>query len=253
MRQSRIISLMLIMLLVLAGCNGGGDDNSEEQTDIDPLELLTTASDNIRSAETFRLDVMHGGLDYFVTILLNGQTPTDVAFRRAQAQYVRPDEVQGTVRVVAGIVPVDVDIYANNTQQWVRFVGTDWLLDDFAPGFSAETLIAEDSGFEAALSALTDLTYDGAESLEDGTPVYHLDGTADGASVTALLVGMIEAEGEVPVDVYIHREELYPVRIVITQFELDENGDEGIITWTIDVFDVNDPPDIDVPAGADES
>ncbi len=252
MKRTIMILLMVLSVILTACDTDNASDNSDDETEnaLDPIALLTESADNIRAAETFRLDVQQEGADYNVLIDLNGET-TAVAFRRAQAQYVSPDEVQGTVRVLAGIVPIDVDIYSSGVRQWVRFVGTDWISEDFAPGFNAATLIEEDTGFEAALSALADLDYSGEESLEDGTPVYHIAGTAEGEAVTSLLVGMIETEGLVPVDVYLHREERYPVRIVIHQVDnATEENPEGTI-WTIDVFDVDDAPELTPPQGAD--
>lgn len=245
-----IIILLLVLALVLTACETDNGDDSEDVTELDPIALLTESADNIRAADTFRLDVQQSGADYNVLIDLNGET-TAVAFRRAQAQYVSPDEVQGTVRVLAGIVPIDVDIYSSGVRQWVRFIGTDWISEDFAPGFNAATLIEEDTGFEAALSALADLDFAGEESLEDGTPVFHIAGTAEGEAVTSLLVGMIETEGIVPVDVYLHREERYPVRIVIHQVDnATEEHPDGTV-WMIDVFDVDDPSDLTPPADAE--
>lgn len=239
--------LLMALALILAGCGSGGDDSEE---DIDPFALLGEAATNIRAAETFRLDVRQSGAEYNIFILLDGEEQ-EVAFRRAIAQYVSPDRVQGTVRVIAGgVLPVDVDIFSYGFDQWVRFVGTNWIDEDFAPGFNPQTLIAEDTGFQAALAALTELDYEGIETLEDGTSVYHIAGIAEGDAVTSLLVGMIEAEGLVPVDVYIDRENRLPVRLIITQLETITEDEDDPTTWTIDVYDVGDEPELTPPDDA---
>ncbi|MEQ8675198.1 MAG: LppX_LprAFG lipoprotein [Aggregatilineales bacterium] len=256
-RYTRVLPLFFILMLVLAACGGTGDDQSSTEGEAtlvgdDPVGLLTSAAMNIRAAETFRLDVQQTGADYEVLITLNNEV-TAVKFRRAVAQYVNPDTVEGTVRVIAGIVPIDVDIFSNGFAQWVRFIGTSWILEDFAPGFNAETLIAQDTGFQAALAALTDLDNQGETSLDDGTGVYHLSGIADGDAVTSLLVGMIEAEGMIPVDVYIDRDSLYPSRIVIHQVDnATEEHPEGT-TWTIDVYDIDAPPELDPPENYEQT
>lgn len=253
-RYTRLFPVFVALMLMLVACGSGDSDaNAEAEATSpgdDPLSLLTTAALNIRSAETFRLDVQQSGADYDVLITLNNQV-TSVAFRRAVAQYVTPDIVQGTVRVVAGIVPVDVDIFSRGFAQWVRFVGTNWIREDFAPGFNAETLIAQDTGFQAALAALTELNNQGETSLEDGTGVYHLSGIADGEAVTSLLVGMIEAQGMIPVDVYIDRDELYPARIVIHQLDTATDEEPEGTTWTIDVYDINAAQEIDPPENSE--
>ena len=117
----------------------------------------------------------------------------------------------------------------------------------FAPGFNPRTLIAEDTGFHAALTALIDLQYIGKEELEDGTPVYHLKATANGPDVSSLMVGLVQAAGNVLVDVYINRDTLYPVRFIIIEPETVTEEEPEPTTWTIDVYDINAAPELDDP------
>lgn len=240
--------LLLIMMAVLAACGGGSSPTPAADATPDAIGLLTTAANNIRASQTFRLDVQHSGADYNITILLN-DVETVVAFRRAQAQYVAPDQLQATVRVLAqGILPVDVDVYSHGFDQWVRFVGTSWIPEQFASGFNPQTLIDEDDGFQAALLSLTELQYNGITTLEDRTSAYHLSGRADGPSVTALLVGMIRAEDTVDVDVYINRETGYPARLVIRQPETTSPTERIPTTWTVDVYDIDAPSQLTPPS-----
>lgn len=234
---------LLLISVIAAGCSTG---NETEEPPPDPLALLVEAADNIRSARTFRLEANHSGADYFASVYL-GDQPANVAFRRAIGQYVAEDSLQATVSVLASGLPITIDVFALGAQQWVKLPGTSWLTADFAPGFNPESLISLDSGFQAALAALTELEYIGTASLEDGTGVYHLAGRANGPDVTDLLVGMIEATGEVPVDVYIDQETRFPVRLQIEQPETDP---EDPTTWTIDVYDINAEPQLTPPANA---
>lgn len=245
-RAAHILALSLLLIFVLAAC--GGEDEPDEPPE--PVSLLTDAADNIRAADTFRLDVSQTGAPYQFAVILPGEGVSYVEFRRARAQYVAPERLQASVRVIAAGLPIDIDIFSAAERQWFKVFGLDWINEDFAPGFDPVTLIAEDSGFQAALAALTDLEYIGVESLEDGTGVYHLRGTARGPDVTNLLVGLIEAEGLVPVDVYIDRNSIYPVRLIITQPETATEDEPEPTTWTIDVYDVDAAPDLTPPEGA---
>lgn len=248
----RWMSLILILMVALVGCTSNNDDDNNAETtlevEIDPVALLTEASDNIRASSTFRLEVVHSGADYFASITMQpGDISLSVAFRRAIAQYVAPNQIQGRVRVVAGAT-LEVDVYAQGEDQWLRFPMTDWIQDDFASDFNPEVLIAEDTGFQAALSALRALEYLGETTLDTGQVVHHLRGLADGADVTDLLVGLIEATGEVNVDVFISRDQpRYPVRLIIVQPDTITETTPDPTTWTIDVFDINAEPDIEVP------
>lgn len=245
MMRLRTIGMMVAVLMLLVACSGGGNNDEPPP---DPFELITEAAERIRSADTFRMEVRHSGAEYLTLVYLNPTTPADVAFRRALAQYVAyNNQFQAAVNVIAAGLPMNIDVFAFGAQQWVRLAGTDWLRVDFAPGFNAETLISDDTGFQAALAALTELEYRGAETLDDGTRTYHLHGIAKGPDVTNLLVGLIEAEGMLPVDVYISRETGYPVRLVIRQPETITEDEPVPTTWTIDVFDINAEPQLNPP------
>ena len=234
----RLVSILLVTILI--GCTG-----TPTETPVDPLQLLAQAAANIRAMDTFRMSVDLTGADYFIETEFN-----NVSFRHAVAQYVAPNVMQATVRVLVGSVPLDVEVFSRGENQWFRaglWTGGEWVNATFAPGFNPEALIAQESGFQAALNALIDLQMVGPEELEDGTPVYHLRALAKGEDVSALMVGLINATGNVNVDVYIHRDEVYPVRFVIVQPDTVSEDEPEPTTWTVDVYDLNAEPDIDDP------
>jgi hypothetical protein len=106
---------------------------------------------------------------------------------------------------------------------------------------------------QSALNALLQLSYVGEEELESGALVHRLTATANGPDVSALLGGLIEPVGEVVVDVFIDRETRQPVRFTIREFNspyaaTPEVGEEAEpIIWTIDVYDINAPAELDAP------
>lgn len=229
----RLAAIIGCMIAIVAGCTPAPEPTAPP----DPTALVTEAAINIRGSETFRMQVERTGAPYFVQTDLG-----NVAFRRAVAQYIAPAIMQASVRLVAAGLTADVDIFSRGDDQWYRhtlLTGNRWFNAPFAEGFNPQTLISEDAGFQAALGSLIDLRYIGAESLEDGTPVHHLAGEADGADVSALMVGMIEARGDVTVQVFIDRERLIPVRFIIVQPETISPDEPVPTTWTVDIFDVN--------------
>lgn len=238
--MTRWLSLgLLFVALILGGCNG---DDSSDAPPPDPVALLDEAAENIRAAEAFRMEIRHSGADYMINVYLGEttDTPVKVAFRRAMAQYVAEDKLDAQVSVLMGSGRVNLDIYAQGYDQWFRLEGTPfWVHGEFAPGFNPQTIIAGDSGFHAALSEMENLEYQGETSLEDGTKVYHITGTADGGIVTTLLVGMIKARADVDVEVFVDRDTHYPARLVIRQPETITENDPEPTTWTLDIYDIN--------------
>ncbi len=231
----RLFSSVALLALLLAGCNTAQPEETPE-----PLTLLSDAADHIRAADTFRLYVEQAGPPYLIVLAFG-----NVTFRFANAQYVAPDMLQATAKLLLGEAPIEVDIFARGPAQWFRLPGAAWVSGEFAPGFNPATLIADGSGFQAALTALQALEYVGALALEDGTPVYHLRGTAAGQDVTALVVGLIQATGTLPIDVYIHRETGYPVRLMLTQPAAAPETEDTV--WTIDVYDIDAPSELTPP------
>lgn len=235
----RLVSFILVALL-LAACGGAATPEALPE----PIELLTEAATNIRASETLRLAVERTGADYEIETDFGG-----VNFKRAVAQYIAPDMLQATVRVLAAGLPIDVDIFSKGDNQWFRGIWTTniWVNALFAPGFNPEALISQETGFQAALQSLIDIGTPTLTELEDGTQVYRLSGTARGEDITALMAGLIEASGSVLVDVFIDRALLLPVRFVIVQPETVTDTEPEPTTWTVDVYDINAEPVLNAP------
>ncbi|MEP7293276.1 MAG: hypothetical protein ABI835_15940 [Chloroflexota bacterium] len=242
----RLLALLLVTLLV--GCASAAPPPTEAPPD--PRQLIQEAADKIRSADTFRIDVTEAGPDY--QIFTNYAT---VFFRRAVAQYVAPGIMQGTIRVIGAGLPLQIDIFARGAEQWYRAIWTGnlWLNQAFADGFNPMTLIAQETGFQAALNALINLSYIGVTELESGAQVFQLAATANGPDVSALLGGLISPVGIVDVGAFIDRETHYPSRFVITEHDNPyvappEPGEpKNPVVWTIDLYDINAVAELSTP------
>jgi len=247
----RLLPVLLIfaaLTLALSGCGGGSTDATPSA---EPLTLLQQAADKIRAADTFKLYVLQRGAPYNFAINLS-QDPNElmnVQFRLAEGQFVSPDELYAKASVKTSILTLDVEIYAKADDQWFRAtsLSVPWLNAPFAEGFNPIALVGDEGGFEAALTSLIELNFEGATTLEDGQPVWHLSGVADGQKVAALVVGLLRIEGSVPVDVYVHRETGYPVRIVVTQTGTESAEYPDPTEWVIDVYDIDAAPEFTRP------
>lgn len=242
----RFLLVFLLLALVLPAACGAASDATP--TPADPLALVTEAAAAIRAADSFRMIVDQTGPTYPIDTEFGA-----VTFRRADARYAAPDTLQASLAVLALGARLDVDVFARGAEQWFRaplWTGDQWLQATFAPGFNPEILIAQDTGFQAAVDAARDLTVIGDAQLENGQNVTHIQGRADGSALNGLLVGLIEMQGDVQVDVFIDRETHFPARFVLT--EAVEGQDEPRV-WTLDILDVNAPVQLDDPEATPEA
>jgi hypothetical protein len=236
---------LLLSALLLAGCAGAPEATP---TPADPLALVAEAAVAIRGADTFRMIVDQTGPTYPIDTDFGS-----VAFRRADARYAAPDTLQASLAVLALGARLDVDVFARGANQWFRaplWTGDQWLNATFAPGFNPEILIAQDAGFQAAVDAARDLEVVGDTQLETGQNVVHIRGRADGPALNGLLVGLIEMQGDVQVDVFIDRDTRFPARFVLTEAV---PGEDEPRTWTLDILDVNAPAQLDDPEATTEA
>ncbi len=238
MRRLLLIITMLATAGVLAACGGNQAEAPE------PLDALNEAAVFFQTAESFKIEVLQEGAPYFIE---TDVTEGALRFQRATIDYQAPDTLQGDVRASVFGAPFPFGVLARGTTQWVRLPGIGWTSSYvFAPGFNPQDLIAAEKGFQAALGALLDIEMVGPDDI-NGVPVYHMTGRADGAIMRDLLVGLLEVEGEVLVDVYVQREDNMPVRLIITMPNTETEQVPEPTRWVVDVYDFDQPVTIDGP------
>lgn len=237
-----LVSSLIAFAFFSAACSGGAAPQTPTPPP-EPLTLITEAAEKIRTADSFRMLVDLTGPAYAILTDFG-----EVNFRRADAQYASPGVMQAAISVTAlGGVRIDVEVFARGADQWFRaplWTANQWLNAAFAPGFDPEALIAEGTGFQAAVEAVQELNFVGETTLENGQRVFHIRGTAAGEGVNALLIGLIEVVGEIAVDVFIDTETLFPARFVLEENVPD--SDEPRM-WTLDILDINEPAQLDDP------
>ncbi len=172
----RLATLIMLATFVIVGCSTNAPAT---EAPLDPHTLLTQSVSNLRPKQTFRVIIERTGADYIFETEM-GQ----VAFKRAEGQYVAPDTIGAKVKIVLGNLPVEADVYAKGDTQSVRGVWTSmkWQTSTFSAGFDPSKIISqENSGLDQAVNALVDPKLVGEEAMEDGTAAYHISATANGA------------------------------------------------------------------------
>jgi hypothetical protein len=237
----RLAIMIILASLVLVGCNGA----PATEAPLDTRALLTGAVDNLRPKQTFRVIIERTGADYLFQTDLG-----EVAFKRAEGQYISPDTIGAKVKISLGELPVEADVYAKGENQSVRGLWTSmqWQAGVFAPGFDpSKILTQENSGLDTAMKALVDPQLVGEETLDDGSTVYHITATAQGEQVAGMVVNLIQMTGTVNVDVYIDKAAQLPVRFIIVQPDTATAEASDPTRWTIDLYDFDAANEVELP------
>jgi hypothetical protein len=237
MFDRKIAGLMLILILILAACGSSGEPPP------DPLSLIDEAAGYIQTADAFAVTIERSGAPVYI------DTTGLINFLRAAGSYVAPDRVQARVRVLVGGIAGDIDVIAIGTDQYYRhpiLTGGQWLNAEFSPGFNAENLVRSESGLGRAMNALQNVEMVGQEDI-DGTAMWHIKGSAVGSEVAALTIGLIPAQDDVLVDLYIRVDNHHAERMVLVQPDTVSESEPIPSTWTVEVYDYNGDYTIDAP------
>ena len=237
--ERKLLGLLSILVLglILAGCAGSTEPPP------DPLALIDEAAGYIQTADSFAVTIERSGAPVYI------DTTGLINFLRATGDYVAPDRVQARVRVLVSGIAGDIDVIAIGTDQYYRhpiLTGGQWLNAEFSPGFNAETLVRSESGLGRAMSALQNVEMVGQEDV-DGIAMWHIKGTAVGSEVAALTIGLIPAEDDVLVDLYIRTDDHHAERMQLVQPDTVSESEPVPSTWTVEVYDYNGDYTIDVP------
>lgn len=225
-------------LMLIAGCGGGQPTPTPE-----PSALLEEAAQYIREAQSFAVTIERTGAPVYI------DSAGLINFLRATGSYVAPDRVQARVRVLFSGVASDIDVIAIGDDQYYRhrvLTGGQWINAEFSPGFNAEYLVRSESGLSRAMGALNNIELTGVQDV-NGVPMWHLTGTAVGSEVAALTFGLIPAQEDVLVDIYIRVDDGHAERMIIVQPGTASPKEPDPSTWTVEIYDYNGQYSIDAP------
>lgn len=245
MRRLALFVSIYIVILALTGCTGTAATNEPPP---DSAQLLKQATDNILAVQSLKIIVDRTGADYILKTDIGSAT-----FNRMEAQYGAPNKMQAKAKVTLHQLPVEIEIFAQDDDQWWRLVGTNWAKQTFLPGFNPRSLLTqEDRGLRAAFAALENVKYVGDEQLDDGTPVYHLNATADGDKISWMMLYLVQISGQTTIDVYIDKDKRLPQRLVVVQPDTATDKQKPT-TWDMEFYDFNVDAKLVAPATPAES
>ncbi len=212
-----------LVFLLLAGCS--------KPTPLPPSpdEIVARAAARMKSLPGFHFVIERTGapafLDYDETL----------AFRRAEGDFVTPDQAQASVRVIAPGLVVDVGILSIGERYWQTNLLTG-VWEEFPPGtgFNPAQMFDPEIGFQPLMeSDLTDLALNGVEELEDlpGKKLYAVAGRLSGERLFQMSYEMIGPE-TIDVRLWVDPQTFDLYRVILT-----EPADAEPTVWQMDFWD----------------
>jgi len=221
----RFLKLWFAGVFVLTACQ------SNEIELFPPEEVITRAASRMQSLPGFHFVIERSGtpayLDYDETI----------SFRRAEGDYVSPDQAQASIRAILPGLIAEVNIISLGDNYWETNVLTgEWQQLPSGMGFNPAVLFDQDSGFQSVLeNDLSELRFLGIEELEEipGQKFYTLQAQVEGKQLYKISYGMIGPE-TMDISLWIAPEsfDLYRIWIVDPVEDASEPTN-----WLIDFWD----------------
>jgi lipoprotein LprG len=142
-----------------------------------------------------------------------------LAFKRAEGDFVVPDEMRATVRIITAFTPVNLGMIVLGNEQYATdpITGRWGVLPDEWGQFNLAVLFHPETGLQGLLEdGIAGLELLGAEEVEK-RPCYHLSGQVNGERMSAATLGFIGEEGDVEVDVWVDSEDFYMRRLTVVE------------------------------------
>lgn len=240
--KNRLLILSLVLLFVLAACGGG---NRESLSDEEAHAALQEAVTNLRQLQSFRIDVTQGGTPYLFYFQI-GLVETVVALTRAEGAFIAPDNLYASAVMSAQDRLVNIGLFANSTNQWIKPLSLDWFVYEYAPGFNPLDVMGEGTGFNYAVDNLTELEFVAYES-HNGLETLHLQANASRDVVNSLLFGLLYiAEDQARVDFFIDVDKNIVAELLLTLPDTATESSPNTF-WQIEIHDHNQQIEVDTP------
>lgn len=199
--------------------------------DLAPEEIVERSVEQMKALPGFHFVIDRSGAPAY----LNHEKT--LIFRRAEGDFVAPDQAWAAVRVIAPGVVAEIKILGLGEQYWeTNPLSGAWTELPSGMGFNPAVLFDPEMGFQPVLeSDLYDLTLEGLAELEEapGDRLYHLSGKLRGERIFQMSYEMIGPE-TLAVQLWVHPEtfELHRARI-----EAPAVGETEPVIWQLDFWD----------------
>lgn len=217
---------ILILIVGLAGCGGGGGASNLDTTTI--LESTAKRLDEVKSVH--------------FTLAIDGAAYIDTArttqLRSANGDIVPPDQMQTKMTASIASVNFDVSLVALGADRYMTNPITgQWGPAEAGFDYSPTVLFDKAQGLSTVLGKLRDVEQLGVEKV-NGVDTYHLRGKADRAVIEPLTSGAIDGD-PISVEFWVAKDNFNLIKLVLTEPQTPDKPQPSV--WTL-TFDKHDTP-----------
>jgi hypothetical protein len=226
---------ILVIPLFLIGCR------EATPTPLPAEEILSRSIARLYEASGLHFVVQRDGAPAFLDVA------ETLSLRRMEGDYVAPDRVRATVRIIATGFVTEIEVIGIGDIQWeTNPLSGKW--EQLPPqwGFNPTSLFDSTTGLQPILeNDLEDLKYVGNQELEEwpGESLYSLTGLLRGSRIFRTTFGLI-GPGRLDMQLWIDPDTFEVYRMVLVE---EGKGEEETTTWTIDFWDYNQVVEIEAP------
>jgi hypothetical protein len=231
----RYLFWIVLFPIFLSGCKAA------TPTPLPPEEILSQAIARLQETSGLHFVVEREGAPAFLDVA------ETLSLRRMEGDYVAPDRVRATVRIISTGFVAEVDVIGIGDIQWqTNPLSGEWQQLPPQWGFNPTSLFDPTTGLQPILeNDLDNLEYIGNQELEEwpGEMLYSLTGLLRGNRIFRTTFGLI-GPGRLNMQLWISPETFEVYRMVLTE---EKTGEEETSTWTIDFWDYDQVVEIEAP------
>jgi hypothetical protein len=226
---------IIFTLILLCGCR------EATPTPLPAEEIISRAVTRLQETSGLHFVVERSGAPAFLDL---GKT---LSLRRMEGDYIAPDRVQATVRIITTGFVTEIEVIGIGDTQWeTNPLSKGWQQLPPQWGFNPTSLFDSSTGLQPILEKdLDGLEYIGLEELEEwpGKSLYSLTGLLRASRIYRTTFGLI-GPGKLNMSLWISPETFEVYRMVLLE---EEEGEEEPSTWTIDFWNYDQVIEIEPP------
>jgi hypothetical protein len=225
----------LVGVLLLSACQ------SDDIEILPPEDIINRAASRMQNLPGFHFVIERSGTPAYLDF------DETISFRRAEGDYVSPDQAKASIRVILPGLIAEVNIISLGEDYWETNVLTgEWQQLPTGMGFNPAVLFDQHTGFQSVLeNDLSELAFLGIEELEEipGQKFYNLQAQVEGDQLYQMSYGMIGPE-TMDISLWIDPESFDLYRIWIVD---PVEGAPEPTNWLIDFWDFGTVAEIEPP------